>query len=137
MSAAHDDRRWRIIAQDVSATVERRPDGKYTASTGDSFSIANTPREAVAELFDVPPCDVIDPANHNARAIAWAIRCLADDESKKMRDGSLHTVAIIGSNYLQLLRSFEACAIGNYDEALRRFADITNLTAEEMRRSVK
>ncbi len=137
MSAAHDDRRWRVIAQGVSATVEQRPDGKYVASTGDSFSVASTPPEAVAELFDVPPCDVVDPANHDSRAIAWAIRCLADNESKKMRDGSLHTVAIIGSNYLQLLRSFEACASGNYDEALRRFADIANLTTEEMRRSAK
>lgn len=128
---------WRIIAQDVSATVEQRPDGKYVASTGDSFSIANTPREAVAELFDVPPCDVIDPASHDARVLAWAIRDLASGESKKLRDGSTYSVSIVGSNYLQLLRSFEACASGNYDEALRRLADITNMTVDEMKMVAK
>ncbi len=129
---------WRIIAQNVGATVEQRADGKYVASTaGGSFSIANTPREAVAELFDVPPCDVIDPANHDARVLAWAISSLADGEVKRRRGGSTYLAAIDGSDYLRLLRSFGACANGNYDEALRRFADIANMTVGELRSAAK
>lgn len=137
MSVMQNDNRWRIIAQNVSATTERRADGKYVASTGDSFSIANTPREAVAELFDVPPCDVIDPCNDDARALALVLGNLADAEAKKLSGVATYSVAILGQNYLQLLRAFQACASGDHGEALRRFADTTNKTADEIRSYAK